>query len=72
MAAPTPVPSPCVEVCQMDAVSGWCEGCLRSLDEIAAWSQMDEGAKAAVWQQLEQRRQALQRHLFDPVDGGTR
>lgn len=45
-------PSPCVSVCQMDAVSGWCAGCLRTLPEIAAWSQLDEDAKRAVWRQL--------------------
>ena len=33
-----PVPSPCISVCRMDAASGLCEGCLRTLDEIAAWS----------------------------------
>ena len=32
-----PVPSPCISVCRMDAVTGWCEGCFRTLDEIAGW-----------------------------------
>ena len=31
------MPSPCISVCRMDAVSGLCEGCFRTLDEIAAW-----------------------------------
>ncbi|MFT3664231.1 DUF1289 domain-containing protein [Piscinibacter sp.] len=53
------VPSPCVSVCRMDARSGWCEGCLRTLAEIAAWSVMDDDAKRAVWQVLAQRREAL-------------
>lgn len=48
-------PSPCQSICQMHAVSGWCEGCLRSIDEIAAWSRMDEAAKQAVWAQLPDR-----------------
>ncbi len=48
-AAGEPVPSPCVSVCRMDAASGLCEGCLRTLDEIAAWSTMDDAAKSAVW-----------------------
>lgn len=51
-----PVPSPCINVCQMDAASGWCQGCLRTLDEIARWSRMDDTGKAAVWQALDQRR----------------
>jgi predicted Fe-S protein YdhL (DUF1289 family) len=39
-----PVPSPCINICRMDAPSGWCEGCLRTLDEIAAWGRMSEAA----------------------------
>ena len=52
----TPVASPCTSVCRMDARTGWCEGCLRTLDEIAAWSQLDDPQKRAVWITLEQRR----------------
>ena len=43
------VPSPCVSICRMDAATGRCEGCLRTLDEIAAWSRMDDGQKQQVW-----------------------
>jgi len=55
----TAVPSPCINVCRMDAAAGWCAGCLRTLDEIAAWSRMDEGDKRVVWVQLRQRRQLV-------------
>ena len=51
-----PVPSPCINVCRMDAAGALCEGCLRTLDEIAAWSQLSNPAKRAVWAQLELRR----------------
>ena len=51
-----PVPSPCINVCKLDETSGWCTGCLRTLDEIACWSQLDDDGKRAVWQQLPQRR----------------
>ena len=44
--AATPVPSPCITVCRMDARTGWCEGCLRTIDEIAAWSAMDDDEQA--------------------------
>ncbi|WP_443112070.1 DUF1289 domain-containing protein [Aquabacterium sp. OR-4] len=59
MGAATPVASPCINVCRMNAASGWCEGCLRSLDEIAAWGRLDEHARRAVWAQLDPRRQQL-------------
>jgi predicted Fe-S protein YdhL (DUF1289 family) len=50
------VPSPCINVCRMDVASGLCEGCLRTIDEIAAWAAMDDDGKRVVWQRLEQRR----------------
>ena len=53
-----PVPSPCVNVCRMNEATGLCEGCLRTLDEIACWSLLDDAEKRAVWQQLPQRRTA--------------
>ncbi len=49
VAALPQVPSPCQSVCVMHADTGWCEGCLRTLDEIAAWGRMDNPAKRAVW-----------------------
>lgn len=54
-----PVPSPCVNVCRMNEATGLCEGCLRTLDEIACWSLLDDAEKRAVWQQLPQRRAAV-------------
>ena len=44
------VVSPCISVCRMSEDTGYCKGCWRSLDEIAGWSVMDDGAKRAVWQ----------------------
>ena len=49
------LPSPCVSVCRMDAASGLCEGCLRTIDEIAAWGLLDDESKRAVWLKIEQR-----------------
>jgi predicted Fe-S protein YdhL (DUF1289 family) len=46
------VGSPCVNVCRIDARTGWCEGCWRTLDEIAAWSSMDDDGRRAVWSRL--------------------
>ena len=50
------VASPCINVCRMDERSGWCEGCLRTIDEIAAWSVLPDDAKRALLATLPQRR----------------
>ena len=50
------IPSPCTKVCTIDAATGWCAGCLRTIDEIAAWGSLDDGAKRAVWKRLPARR----------------
>lgn len=51
-AAPSGVPSPCINVCRIDEGTGWCVGCGRTIDEIAAWGTMSDDDKRAVWQQL--------------------
>ena len=48
--------SPCTKVCVMDAEQRYCEGCLRTLAEIARWAEMSESARAAVVTQLAARR----------------
>lgn len=49
------VPSPCNGVCRINATNGWCEGCRRSLDEIAAWSGMTDEQRREVWRVLPER-----------------
>lgn len=57
--AATPVASPCISVCRIDAASGLCVGCLRTLDEIAAWSALDDAARRVVWGAIAERRARL-------------
>ena len=57
--AATPVASPCISVCRIDAASGLCVGCLRTLDEIAAWGALDDTARRAVWGAIAKRRARL-------------
>ena len=56
------VPSPCLSICKLDSATEFCEGCFRTLDEIAAWSRLDDESKRAVWrlvaERLEQRKAA--------------
>ncbi len=53
------IPSPCIDVCRMDANSGLCEGCLRTLDEIAGWAAATDDAKRLVLAAIAQRRATL-------------
>ncbi len=56
-ASPGPVRSPCVSVCRMDAASGLCEGCLRTIDEVVAWGTLPDAQRRIVWARLAQRAQ---------------
>jgi predicted Fe-S protein YdhL (DUF1289 family) len=53
------IPSPCVKVCVLDRDTGWCLGCLRDLEEIAAWSTMDDAERLMVLKGLDSRRASL-------------
>ena len=55
-ATDAPVLSPCIGVCAMDAASGFCLGCLRTIDEIAAWSRASEATRRAIHAALPPRR----------------
>jgi predicted Fe-S protein YdhL (DUF1289 family) len=52
-----PVPSPCISVCRMDAATGLCEGCFRTIDEIVGWGTAPEARKREVWTRLIERAQ---------------
>jgi len=49
--------SPCVSVCRMDEAANLCLGCLRSIDEIIAWSKADDAGRMAMWRSIETRLQ---------------
>ena len=49
--------SPCTKVCKIDNSSKLCQGCWRSLDEIAIWSRATESQKLAIWAKLEARKE---------------
>ncbi|WP_084545100.1 DUF1289 domain-containing protein [Derxia gummosa] len=55
------LPSPCRSVCRIDPASGYCEGCLRTLDEIAHWGPMTPARKRQLWAQLPLRFDRLDR-----------
>ena len=51
----------------MDEANRWCEGCRRSIDEIAGWGKMADREKLSVWTQLPQRRRELQDPKTSPL-----
>ncbi|WP_300016191.1 DUF1289 domain-containing protein [uncultured Roseobacter sp.] len=44
--------SPCIKVCVIHPEARLCTGCLRSIDEISAWSRMTPEARRAVMAEL--------------------
>ena len=50
--------TPCVKICAIDAASGLCTGCGRSLAEIASWSRLSPGERRRIMAELDDRRRA--------------
>jgi len=65
-----PIKSPCISVCVMDPATGWCEGCLRSLAEIAAWGQLSPEERERVMRLLPARRKAARADASRAEVGG--
>ena len=49
------IPSPCISVCRMDSERVYCEGCLRTLDELRRWSTSGDVEKKAIWALIAER-----------------
>jgi len=54
----------------MDEATGWCLGCLRTIDEIIAWSTLDDSGKQDVWRALDQRRASGRLSSSQPSSAG--
>ncbi|MEI9928341.1 MAG: DUF1289 domain-containing protein [Sphingomonas sp.] len=54
-----PIPSPCVNLCRIDARSGLCVGCGRTLAEIGRWGGTDDADRDAVMAELPHRLRSL-------------
>jgi predicted Fe-S protein YdhL (DUF1289 family) len=48
-------PSPCTGICRIDPATGWCEGCARTLTEIADWPMLTVREKDALLLRLAER-----------------
>jgi predicted Fe-S protein YdhL (DUF1289 family) len=47
--------TPCVNICLLDAATGTCLGCGRTLAEIANWAQMNDTERRAIMAALPDR-----------------
>ena len=56
------IASPCVSVCIIDPALGMCVGCHRTLDEIAAWIDLDTTQRLAVWDAIAERKKVADAH----------
>lgn len=55
---PRPILSPCIGICTM-AGDGLCEGCARTLDEIARWGSYDDEQRRVLMDDLLPAREAM-------------
>ncbi len=53
------VESPCIKICVIHPEARLCTGCLRSIDEITAWSKMTPEARRSVMAELPARQGLL-------------
>ena len=49
------VESPCIKVCVVHPEARLCTGCLRSIDEITAWSRLSPEARRSIMAELPSR-----------------
>ena len=57
MNQPIHINSPCISVCVINAQTGYCQGCYRTIDEISGWPQLSPQNRVEIIHQLEARRQ---------------
>lgn len=50
------IETPCVDICAIDPETRMCEGCFRTLDEIAAWGSMPPEERRRIMAELPGRR----------------
>jgi len=53
------IESPCVKICVIDPRSRLCTGCLRTIDEIGAWSRISPDDRRDIIQDLPNRKSQI-------------
>jgi len=54
------IESPCIKICVVHPEARLCTGCLRSIDEIGAWSRMSRDDRARIMAELPDRKGLVQ------------
>ncbi|MGI3184561.1 DUF1289 domain-containing protein [Nioella aestuarii] len=55
------IQSPCVKICVVHPEARLCTGCLRSIDEIGAWSRMSPEDRSRIMAELPARQSLIQK-----------
>ena len=55
------IQSPCVRICVVHPEARLCTGCLRTIDEIGAWSKLDTAERRRIMAELPYRAERLTR-----------
>jgi len=66
----SPATSPCIGLCRLDS-DGLCEGCLRTGEEIGAWSRMGEEQRRALMEDVLQQRQGRRQAFLGQLREGA-
>ncbi|MBU1362319.1 MAG: DUF1289 domain-containing protein [Gammaproteobacteria bacterium] len=65
------ITSPCINICKMDARNGLCQGCLRTIDEITAWSRLDDAGQQHILAKVARRRREQASQESDSRNNGN-
>ena len=57
--------SPCIKICVIHPATRLCTGCLRTIDEIGAWSGMTQDARRKIMSELSDRTALIAAHNPD-------
>jgi hypothetical protein len=65
------IDSPCIKICVIQPETRLCTGCLRTIDEISAWSRMTPEARAEVVAELPGRKRLVAKRRGGRAGRGT-
>ena len=55
-----PIYSPCIRICTINPQTKYCDGCYRTLPEVAKWTRFTEGERDAILADLPVREEKVE------------